>query len=597
MKLSDYVLNFLIRNKVTHIFNLAGGSIAHLLDSMYQNTKIKSVVVRHEQAGAFAAEGYSRITGNIGVAMATSGPGATNMITGIASAFFDSVPMLYLTGQVNTYEYKFNNRMRQRGFQETDIVSMIKPITKFACRVVHPIQIRYILEKAVFLAKSQRPGPVLIDLPMDIQRADVKEGQLITFYGSKEHKLYCKRFPSRVSSEEQAKIRLFLKKARIARRPLILAGGGLRASGSVGLFDKFSSLLRFPVVCSLMGLDVMDHSDPRYCGMIGSYGNRYANITVANCDLLLVLGSRLDTRQTGTRPATFAREADIFHVDIDPAELAYRKFHCYHPVLCDLPVFFQQCIHELERVNDHNIRGKEWMKAIQRFKEGYSREKYPPMPVDIQELFDFLSEQSSVPVAYTLDVGQHQMWASQSLRLKKQDRLITCGGLGSMGFGLPAAIGAFLAKPRARQIMIAGDGGFQMNLQELETVKHYHIPLKMIVVNNHCLGMVREFQEIYFKKRYQSTVKGYSCVSFQRTALAYQIPYVSFRNTADFKRRIRGVLGKKGPVIIEVNLPQKTSVFPKLLVDRPVEDQNPPVSRMKLLKDMFVKPMIRESIS
>ena len=298
MKLSDYVIDFLVSEKVSCVFEVCGGAIAHLLDSLYGRKDISTISMHHEQAAAIASEGYARITGNVGVAMSTSGPGATNLITGIASCFFDSIPCIFITGQVNTYEYKFNKSVRQIGFQETDIVNIVKPIVKDSVLVTNPQKIKYYLERCLYIAKAGRPGPVLIDIPMNIQRSDINpellESYPDSFTGNSLDKLDAKMF-KRVSEILYSSL-----------RPVILAGGGVRLAQSYDELLKFVNKTGIPVVSSLMGLDAFPHNDESFVGMIGTYGNRYANLTVANSDLVLALGTRLDTRQTGTTPENFA---------------------------------------------------------------------------------------------------------------------------------------------------------------------------------------------------------------------------------------------------------------------------------------------------
>ncbi len=314
MKLSDYVIDFIVRQGVSHIFEFIGGAIVHLLDSTYDRDDIQCVSVHHEQAGAFAAEAYARINGKLGVAMATSGPGALNMVTGIGSCYFDSVPCLFITGQVNTYEYKFNSPVRQIGFQETDIVTVAKPLTKYAAMVVDAEKIRYQLEKAVFLAQSGRPGPVLLDIPMNIQRAQIDLNKLESYYDSEEYEQIVQQ---QKQHQETTCFPEIIHMMSDAKRPVILVGGGVRTANASEELSEFIEKTDIPVVASLMGLDSLPHDCPSFVGMIGSYGNRYSNLALANCDFLLILGSRLDTRQTGTRPDTFARAAKIIQVDID----------------------------------------------------------------------------------------------------------------------------------------------------------------------------------------------------------------------------------------------------------------------------------------
>jgi acetolactate synthase-1/2/3 large subunit len=316
MKLSDYVVTFLADQGAGHVFELIGGAITHLLDSTYGRSDIRCISVRHEQAAAFAAEGAARRTGNIGVAMATSGPGATNLITGIGSCFFDSIPCLFITGQVNSYEYKYDRPVRQIGFQETDIVSIVRPVTKHAKMVDDPSRIRYELEKAVFLARHGRPGPVLLDLPMNVQRADIDPAALPAFLGSEEH-----RGQAQAQLPDLSRIDEIAGLLRKARRPVLLVGGGVRLAGGTDALLRLADATGVPVAVTLMGLDALPHDHPSFCGMVGSYGNRYSNLAVANADLLVAVGTRLDTRVTGTNPSTFARGARIVHVDIDPNEL------------------------------------------------------------------------------------------------------------------------------------------------------------------------------------------------------------------------------------------------------------------------------------
>ena len=313
MKLSDYVIDFLVSERVTHIFEVAGGALAHLLDSLYERKDISTVSLHHEMAAAMAAEGYSRVSGNLGVAMATSGPGATNLVTGIGSCFFDSVPCLFITGQVNTFEFKFDLPVRQIGFQETDIANIIKPIVKDALLLTDADNIKYSLTKLVHTSKSGRPGPVLLDIPLDIQRAEIKVSSL---------KSFSKEADKELLEFDDSKAKKVMKLINSSSRPVVLVGGGVRISKATKELFELISKTKFPVVTSLMGLDAFPHDDESFVGMIGVYGNRYANLAIANSDLVIALGTRLDTRQTGTKPKTFAREAKIIHVDIDKHELS-----------------------------------------------------------------------------------------------------------------------------------------------------------------------------------------------------------------------------------------------------------------------------------
>jgi len=582
MKLSDYVIDFIVRQGVPHIFEFIGGAITHLIDSTVDRDDISCISVHHEQSGAFAAEAYARINGRLGVAMATSGPGALNMVTGIGSCYFDSVPCLFITGQVNTYEYKFDRPIRQIGFQETDIVSVVKPLTKYAELVAEAETIRYHLEKAVYLAQSGRPGPALLDIPMNIQRAQIEPDQLAGFLGSAEH-LAMEAEKGEPGSQLDAIADLLTR----AKRPVILAGGGVRTAGACQELQQLIDLTGVPVVASLMGLDAVRHDQPAFMGMIGAYGNRYSNLTLANCDLLLILGSRLDSRQTGTRPETFARGATKIHVDVDPIELQ-AKVTVDLAVRSDLKVFLQQLNARLAGVDRPET--EEWQQVI----AGYRR-KYPtrmesaaPGIIDPNVVIEALAAATSAGDIVTLDVGQNQMWAAQSLRLKEGQRMLISGGMGAMGFALPAAMGAALAAPGRKVLAIAGDGGIQINIQDLETVVHHGLPVKIIVLNNGCLGMVRQFQDMYFDGRRQSTVLGYGCPDLCRIAEAYGLPAFTVSDTASATDVFSRALALPGPAFVNVVLEQGTCVNPKLVVNRPVEDMSPELDREELASAMIV---------
>ncbi|OWA36240.1 acetolactate synthase [Saccharibacillus sp. O16] len=579
MKLSDYVIDVLHKEGVSHVFEFIGGAIVHLLDSVSFRNDMECVSVRHEQAGAFAAEAYARMNGKLGVAMATSGPGALNLLTGIGSCFFDSVPCLFITGQVNTYEYKFDRPVRQIGFQETDIVEVSRSLTKYAEMVTEPSKIRYHLEKAIYIAQSGRPGPVLLDIPMNIQRAEIEPEQLESFFDSEEYVQDSK--PAAVAEETWA---LFEQKVREAKRPLILVGGGIRSSSTTAELKQFIDRTGIPVVSSLMGLDSVSHHDDQYAGMIGSYGNRYSNLALANCDLLLILGSRLDSRQTGTRPDTFARAAVRIHVDVDTHELN-SKVSADLALPIDLKAFFQKA----NTLFDHFERPDrtEWLNFIEQLKTSYPTYSFTPEGEEIEpnRFMELLSARSQKIGAICLDVGQHQMWASQSFKLFGHQRLLNSGGMGAMGFALPAAIGASLSAG-VEALVIAGDGGIQLNIQELDTIKRLNLPVKIVVLNNNSLGMVRQFQDLYFDGRQQSTVNPNP--DFIRIAEAYDFPSYKM-NSMDDLAQIDEFFSTEGPAFLEVLLEKKTEVHPKLVVNRPIEDMYPYLDREELKQRMLIE--------
>lgn len=562
---SDYIARFLARKGIRCVFELSGGMITHLLDSIHQKGEIRIMSVHHEQAAAFAADAMGRLTGIPGVAMATSGPGATNLLTGIGSCYFDSSPAVFITGQVNRHEQRGERAIRQLGFQETDIVSMARPITKGAWPVRTPEELPEILERAFRLATTGRPGPVLVDIPMDIQR-------IVASY------------PDEVPEEEPAVCapvgepaweHLFSSVLQ-AQRPLILAGGGVRAAGAGDLLREFSLQFRIPVVTSLMGVDLLPYNEPLRVGMIGSYGNRWANLALSRSDCLIVLGSRLDVRQTGSETAAFKGSREVFHVDCEPGEINNRVTGCV-AVQTDLRSFLEEA---LTRSSAYTPWPEhlEWLDEI-----CHLRSRWP----DTQELAGvnginpnvFMHQLSAaMPDAstYVVDVGQHQMWAAQSLELRHGQRFLTSGGMGSMGFGLPAALGAAIVDSSRPIVVIAGDGALQCNIQEFQTVIRNGFPLKIIAIDNGCHGMVRQFQESYFEGRYQSTLWGYSAPDFARVATAYGLLARCVSQPAEVSSALDWLQGTElAPALLHVKLDAFTNVYPKIAFGRPITEMEP----------------------
>ncbi len=583
MKLSDYVIKFISKKKVKYIFEVCGGAIVHLLDSIYEKKNIAAISMHHEQAAAFAAEGYSRISGNIGIAMATSGPGATNLITGIGSAFFDSTATLFITGQVNRYEFKFNKPVRQVGFQETDIVNIVKPIVKEAHLITNPKKIRYYMEKAFSVARSGRPGPVLLDIPMDVQKFNI-------FLNKLSPNFKCKNVKPKTDICTISKI---VNLMFSALRPVILVGRGVGISNARNELLALLKKTGIPIVSSLMGLDSCPYDLPNFCGMLGVYGNRYANLTVANADLILALGTRLDTRQTGTIPSTFARGAKLVHVDIDPREIN-NKVKADIGVIGDIKEFLLILNKKLSKYN--KLRINSWLDKTSKYKEEYPSWRNPRgKEIKPNFLMHLLSKVLPDDSIICLDVGQHQMWAGQSLELKNGQLLITQGGMASMGSSLPMAIGASFAKPKSTVVIITGDGGFQLNIQELQTVFHHNLPIKIILLNNKGYGMIRQFQRQYFNSRFQSTVKGYSQPDFQKVVSAYGIHSAKVAEVSSLEESFRSIFKNKNPEFLEIILGKNNLVLPKLAVGRPIEEQDPLLPDNKLKDNMLIKVLPRKA--
>lgn len=570
MKASDYIAKTLEKKGIKFVFELSGGMITHILDSLNQQTAIQIISMHHEQSAAFAAEGFARMTGIPGIALATSGPGATNLLTGIGSCYFDSVPCIFITGQVNRHEMKLERNIRQLGFQETDIVSMAKPITKACFQIIDPNELPNILELAFEISTSGRPGPVLIDIPMDVQRSNI---EIAPF----------KNVIKELIDFKTSLIYDLINDINNSKKPLILCGRGIRASNSIVLFKNFATTTKIPIVTSLLGLDVISYEDSQRVGFIGSYGNRWSNIALGNCDLLIVLGSRLDIRQTGA-DTNYFQNRKIYHIDCEKDEINNRIIGCV-PIISDLKYFFEKfnkiaCDHEFEIKSD-------WVKFIEEEKLKWPDTKeVSAIGINPNVFMHLLSSNSQKAAAYLADVGSHQMWAAQSLEIGINQQFLTSGGMGAMGFSLPASIGACLAVNKSPVIVLIGDGCMQLNIQELQTISRNKLPIKIIVFNNESLGMIRQFQDSYFESRYQSTSWGYSAPDFEKVAIAYGIEAKTINNENEVLSAINCLWESKNesqPQLLQVMINPQTNTYPKLAFGRPITEMEP-----------FVKPLDME---
>jgi acetolactate synthase-1/2/3 large subunit len=567
MKASDYIAAFLHQKGVRSVFELSGGMITHLLDSLCKAGQIRIVSVHHEQAAAFAADATGRITGVPGVAMATSGPGATNLLTGIGSCFFDSSPAVFITGQVNRHELKGDRKIRQLGFQETDIVSMAAPITKAAWQVLDPKDLAETLERAFALAIEGRPGPVLVDIPMDVQRAEIEIESALN-----DHKTLDPGADRGVPDLVWTQLSEALK---CSQRPLILAGGGVRAGSAAELFGPFVEQLGIPAVNSLMAVDLLPYKHPLRVGLIGSYGNRWANLAIAESDLLIVLGSRLDIRQTGSDTAFFKRGRTIFHVDCEAGEINNRVVGC-HSIVANVRDFLKLAVKKLNSPAAQQKR--EWVGRLRALQEQYPDTAELPegKGINPNQFIHQLSRASTQAAAYVVDVGQHQMWAAQSTEVSASQRWITSGGMGSMGFSLPAAVGTSIAVAPRPIVVVAGDGSFQCNIQELQTIVRNKLAIKIVVINNRCHGMVRQFQQSYFDERYQSTLWGYDTPDFVSVAQAYGITGRRVETEDQIESGLAFLWEDASrPALLEVMIDTYANSYPKIAFGRPLSDMEP----------------------
>jgi acetolactate synthase I/II/III large subunit len=565
LKASDALTKLLITNDVHICFELVGGMITHILDSFAESGEFSITSMHHEQAAAFAAEGVARQSKGkkIAIAMGTSGPGATNLITGIGSCWFDSIPCLFLTGQVNTQELRGDRAIRQQGFQELNIVEVAKSLTKYSVRIDSVDDLLPELHKALSLALSGRQGPVLIDIPNNVQRAEIPsevvDRWLALPLAIQEHHII----------EPSIKEKL-VSLCKSAKRPLICIGGGARWAHSLEQWLITANSLGIPFVSTLMGHErvVVQNS---YFNMIGSYGNREANWAIQNCDLLIVIGARLDVRQTGADVDDFARNATIVQVDIDTAQINNR-------VQIDLGICLSAQAFFTEFPLTKNLfdnKDQSWLDILIEKRAHSYRNEYLDWKISPFQIFEILNKSMSNKVVdYVCDVGNHQMWAAQNLRILSGQAVHYSGGMGAMGFALPTALGVAI-KSQNKVIVITGDGSLQINIQELDTLKRLNLDVVIIVLNNSMLGMVKNFQDMYFNGRDQSTSKGYSTPSFAKIARAYEIESVVVENASELSNTFNHVLNQKGPYLIEVLMEGASECRPRLAFGSKLDEQYP----------------------
>ena len=563
MKASDAVAHVLAANNVTYGFELIGGMIAHLVDSINQVGKTKLVSLHHEQAAAFAAGGIARASNNkqIGLALGTSGPGATNLVTGIADCWLDSYPCVFLTGQVNTYELKQDRAIRQQGFQELDIISIVKSITKFAYQIKSKDELIPVLQQAIDIAKSGRPGPVLIDIPMDLQRDELDDDILD----------YLKQLPTNNNKqEEEPKFDVVSELLLQSKKPLFLIGGGAVNAEGFHLWQKQISQLGLPHVASLKGSEKCQ-SLAGYYGVIGSYGTRTANHAIQNCDLLIVLGSRMDVRQTGSDTEDFARKAKVIQIDIDEAQLANR-IKADFDVHCDCATYFAQF--DVAQIAKLQIDDA-WKHELAAHWFEHYVDEYLDWSVSPFQICKALEKSfRTLPVHYVADVGNNQMWAAHSILLNPDQAIHHSGGLGAMGFAIPTAIGVAYATQEP-VIVLTGDGGAQLNIQELDIIAREQLPILTIVFNNESLGMVRAFQEMYFDGRNESTYwNGYSS-SFCSLGRAYNITSFSTSSIDELRSLLSKFAAHPEPMLIEVLMSDARECRPRLSFGNPIDRQFP----------------------
>ncbi len=584
MKLSDYVLDYLKEQGIRHAFLITGGAIMNIVNSFDENKNLKYICTTQEQGAAIAAEAYSRITKNLGVAMATSGPGATNLITGIGCAYFDSIPALYITGQVNTNESTWEGGPRQVGFQETDIVSIVKPITKFAVKVDNPEEIKFYLDKAIHIAKSGRPGPVLIDIPMNVQRAEIETSKLKSYIPEKTEIDY------EMLNKKIDKMTDMIKESE---RPIIILGAGVKIGNAENETRKFVEKLGIPVCLTWGAMDLLPHNHPLFAEGFGVSANRAGNFAVQNSDLIISLGSRLDTRQTGGRPETFARGAKKIVLDIDKDELYKgRGLKIDLDINFDINDFLKEIDKKIIQIKINDLN--EWKKRIKEWKEKYPiclPEYYKQEDkVNPYVFMESLSEECREGDIIITDAGGNLTWTMQGFKIKEGQKLFSAYGNSPMGYSLPAAMGASIAADKP-VICIIGDGGIKMNINELETIVKYKIPIKIFVINNHEYGIIKQFQDVWLNSCYKATCVdgGLGDPDFLKIANAYEMTSCQINNHKELRGKIKEVLSFDGPILCSVELKCGEKIKPKLEFGKPIEDPSPLLDREEFKRNMIVQ--------
>ena len=536
---SELVLETLLELGIDTVFGYPGGAVLPFYDAIYNFKGIRHILGRHEQGCLHEAEGYAKSTGKLGVAIVTSGPGATNAITGIADAMSDSVPLLVFTGQVA------RAGIGKDAFQEADIVGITMPITKYNYQVRETADIPRIITEAVHIATTGRPGPVVIDLPKDVSALETD------FIYSPEVNLPSYQ-PTLVPNDMQ--IKKILKQLSKAKKPVLLAGGGISYAEASKELNEFAERYQIPVVTSLLGQGTIATSHPLFLGMGGMHGSFAANIAMTEADFMISIGCRFDDRLTGN-PKTFAKNAKVAHIDIDPAEIG-KIISADIPVVGDAKKALQMLLAE---PTVHNNTEK-WIEKVTKDKNRVRSYDKKERVVQPQAVIERIGELTNGDAIVVTDVGQHQMWAAQYYPYQNERQLVTSGGLGTMGFGVPAAIGAKIANPEKEVILFVGDGGYQMTNQEMAILNIYKVPIKVIMLNNHSLGMVRQWQEAFYDGRTSESVFD-TLPDFQLMAQAYGVKSYKFDNPETIAQDLE-VLKEDIPMFIEVDISRKEHVLP-----------------------------------
>jgi acetolactate synthase-1/2/3 large subunit len=602
-KLSDYVIRFIADQGVKHVFLVPGGGAMHLNESLSRCSAIEPICNLHEQASAIAAENYGKATNHLGVALVTAGPGGTNAVTGVAGAWLDSTPCLFVSGQVKRADRMFSPDgkplgVRQMGVQEVDIVSIVGPLTKYAVTVLNPQTIRYHLEKAVYLARSGRPGPVWIDIPLDVQASPI---DFETLPGFDPAELAAP--PQDASLERQ--IGETIEALNRAERPLLLAGNGIRLARAEKEFGELVRLLKIPVVATWCAADLIASDDPLYVGRPGTLASRGANFALQNCDFLLTIGVRLDFAITAYAPEKLAREAHRVMVDVDPAELRKLEPHIQTPICADAGVFLRALLARADETQEKDRSA--WDRRCADWKTRYpvvtAEHRNPEGRVSVYHLAEVIGcETKPTDLLVSGSSGSGIELFLLACPTRTGQRIFHTAGLGSMGFGLPASIAVCLAGGRKRTVCVDGDGGFQFNIQELETVARLDLPIKFFVLNNDGYASIRASQANYFGRASIGCDRhtGMTLPDLSRVAAAYGLKTTVIADQSNLSKEVRRVLDTPGPVVCDVRVIPDEARAPRVssmqrpdgsFVSKPLEDLWPFLKREEFMENMIIRPL------
>lgn len=596
MKLSDYVVKFFEKQRVENMFMVSGGGCMHLVNSFGSSERIKFWCTHHEQAAAMAAEGYAKMKNDLCVVLTTSGPGATNTITGVLDCYQDSIPVVFISGQAKSKQTVYNSgieSLRQFGVQEANIIPIVQSITKYAVEVNEPMKIRYYLEKAVYEAKSGRPGPVWLSIPLDVQSANVNVEELEGFAEPDEKDRY-------MPTEEE--MHYFSEELKKAKRPVIIAGHGIRLAGACELLETFVHRCKIPVVTPIMGIDVLAGEDECNIGRVGTKGTRAGNFAMQNADLILSFGSRLAVSVVGHEYELFAREAKVLVVDVDKEEHTKKTIDIDRVFQCDVKKFLKSIQCYMDEVPVY----QEWLSKCQEWKKSYPvvlpQYEDDKKGINYYKFVDLLNRHMSADMPVVSDAGSAFYVVAQAVDLKKGQRHITTGGTATMGFTLPAAIGVSVANPGSAVVAVTGEGSFMQNLQEMQVLKYHDMNIKVFIMNNDGYFSIHQTQKKFFQGNFvgEGAQSGISFTDMEKVAYAFGVPYYKLESINKSEENLSQILNEKGPAMIEVMVTPDMEVIPTnaslmredgVLVSKPLEDMYPFLDREEFLENMIVTPV------